>query len=104
MYVAYDRRKTNNHVRLKHNTIKFTPPEHHFISLRWQRTEDNLKAWLNVYRNKFLNDLLHKLVQMYKCTIANDVKENPKNSSQFNLISCIYIIFINMEKRKSQFF
>ena len=41
---------------------------------------------------------------MYKCTIANDVKENPKSSSQFNLISCIYIIFVNMEKRESQFF
>ena len=41
---------------------------------------------------------------MYKCTIGNDVKENPKSSSQFNLISCIYIIFINMETWESQFF
>ena len=41
---------------------------------------------------------------MYKCTIANDVKENPKSSSQFNLIGCIYIIFINMEKQESRFF
>ena len=40
---------------------------------------------------------------MYKCTIANDVKENAKSSSQFHLISCIYIIFINMEKQESQF-
>ena len=54
--------------------------------------------------NKLLNDLLQKLVQMYKCTIANDVKENPKSSSQFNLISCIYIIFVNMEKLESRFF
>ena len=53
---------------------------------------------------KILNDLLQKLVKMYKCTIANDLKENPKSSSQFNLISCIYIIFVNMEKRESQFF
>ena len=41
---------------------------------------------------------------MYKCTIANDVKENAKSSSQFHLISCIYIIFVNMEKRESRFF
>ena len=41
---------------------------------------------------------------MYKCTIANDVKENAKSSSHFHLISCIYIIFLNMEKRESQFF
>ena len=41
---------------------------------------------------------------MYKCTIANDLKENAKSSSQFHLISCIYIIFINIEKRESQFF
>ena len=41
---------------------------------------------------------------MYKCTIANDVKENAKSSSHFHLISCIYIIFVNMEKRESQFF
>ena len=41
---------------------------------------------------------------MYKCTIATDVKENAKSSSHFHLISCIYMIFINMEKRESQFF
>ena len=41
---------------------------------------------------------------MYKCTIANDVKEKAKSSSQFHLISCIYIIFVNMEKRESRFF
>ena len=41
---------------------------------------------------------------MYKCTIANDVKENPKSSFQFNLISWIYVIFVNMEKQESCFF
>ena len=41
---------------------------------------------------------------MYKCTIGNDLKENPKSSFQFNLISCIYIIFVNIEKQESRFF
>ena len=41
---------------------------------------------------------------MYKCTLANDVKENAKGSFHFYLISCIDIIFINMEKEESQFF
>ena len=53
---------------------------------------------------KLLNDLLQKLVQMYKCTIVNDVKENARSSSHFHLISCIYVIFINMEKRESRSF
>ena len=49
---------------------------------------------------KLLNHLLQKLLQMYKCTLANDVKENAKSSFHFYVISCIYyiIIFINMEK------
>ena len=41
---------------------------------------------------------------MYKCTLTNDVKENAKSSFHFYLISCIYIIFVNMEKQESQFF
>ena len=53
---------------------------------------------------KLLNDLLQKLVKMYKCTIGNDLKENPKSSFQFNLISCIYKIFVNIEKQVSRFF
>ena len=53
---------------------------------------------------KLLNDLLQKLVKMYKCTIGNDLKENPKSSFQFNLISCIYIIFVNIKKQESRFF
>ena len=103
MYVAYERRKKNNDIRLKHKT-KVPPSRQHFISLRGKWTEHNLTAWFNVCRKKLLNDLLQKLVQMYKCTIANDVKENVKSSSQFHLISCIYVIFVNMEKLESQFF
>ena len=41
MYVVYERRKMNNHIRLKHNT-KPHPSRHHFISLCGQQTEDNL--------------------------------------------------------------
>ena len=43
MYVEYKRRKMNDHILLKHNT-KVHPSRHHFISLRGQRTEDNLTA------------------------------------------------------------
>ena len=103
MYVAYERRKMNNHVRLKHNT-KVHPSRLHFILLLGQQTEYNLTGWLDVCRKKLLNDLLQKLVQMYKCTIVNDVKENAKSSFHFHLISCIYIIFISMENRESQIF
>ena len=103
MYVAYERRKRNNHVSLKQNT-QVHPSRHNFISLRGQWTEDNLTASFNVYRKKLLNDLLQKLVKMYECTLGNDLKENPKSSFQFNLISCTYIIFINIEKQESGFF
>ena len=98
MYVAYERRKRNNDFSLKHNT-QVHPSRHNFILLCGQQTEDNLTAF-NVYRKKLLNDLLQKLVKMYECTIGNDVKENPKSSFQFNLISCIYIIFVNIEKQE----
>ena len=103
MYVVYERRKRNNDVSLKHNT-QVSPSRHNFISLRGQRTEDNLTASFNVYRKKLLNELLQKLVKMYECTLGNDLKENPKSSFQFNLISCIYIIFVNIEKQESRFF
>ena len=43
MYVAYERRKKNNHIRSKHKT-KVHPSRQHFISLHGQRTEDNLTA------------------------------------------------------------
>ena len=41
---------------------------------------------------------------MYKCTLGNDVKENAKSLFHFYSISCIDIIFINMEKQESRFF
>ena len=53
---------------------------------------------------KLLNHLLQNLLQMYQCTLANDVKVNAKSSFQFYLISWIYIIFENMEKGESQLF
>ena len=53
---------------------------------------------------KLLKHLSEKLLQMYKGTIGNDVKENGKSLFHFYLISCIDIIFINMEKQESEFF
>ena len=43
MYVAYERRKKNNDIHLKHKT-KVLPSRQHFIPLRRQWTEHNLTA------------------------------------------------------------